>query len=185
METRVKIVEGAVPPENVEFFEEMCKFAGLDSKQEFEIARSWRTFLALRNQNDPVGALSLGIYGVHFSPLDDLQFAGIFNPSVLNPSVAVILMIAVETSLQRKGIGTHLLKYAEDSWFQESEHIHHNRQILVATTNDNIPALSFYQKNDYKLIDVRIGCMVGHHSDEEIGIMGIPIRDVFLLSKQN
>ena len=84
---------------------------------------------------------------------------------------------------QGNGIGSALLQAAEDYYFDKMETLTPQKNILVATTNDNILALAFYQKKGYFLVDAKLGAMVGHHNDNEKGVFGIPIRDVLVLSK--
>ena len=50
-------------------------------------------------------------------------------------------------------------------------------RIIVATTNDDLPALALYQRLGLAMTAVRIGKLPEHHGDDETGFAGIPVRD--------
>ncbi len=60
-----------------------------------------------------------------------------------------IEIISLDSFVENKGIGSHLLNYAEIIASDMSK-----RSIRVITTNENIKALYFYQKNKYRITDV-------------------------------
>jgi GNAT superfamily N-acetyltransferase len=49
--------------------------------------------------------------------------------------------------------------------------------VKVATTNDDIPALYFYQRHGFVLYEIEAGIVVDHHGSVLSGFAGIPIRD--------
>jgi GNAT superfamily N-acetyltransferase len=51
------------------------------------------------------------------------------------------------------------------------------RCLIVATTNDDLPALALYQRSGFYITSVVPGRLVQHHGGEESGFGGIPIRD--------
>jgi hypothetical protein len=57
------------------------------------------------------------------------------------------------------------------------------KRLVVRTSNDNIPALLLYQKNGFRITEIRIGVMVEHHGAEIPGWEGIPVRDEVILEK--
>ena len=59
-----------------------------------------------------------------------------------------IAIISLDSFVENKGIGSHLLNYAEIIASDMSK-----RSISVITTNENIKALYFYQ-NKYRITDV-------------------------------
>jgi len=50
-------------------------------------------------------------------------------------------------------------------------------QLLVATSNDDLPALAHYQQYGFRLTSIVSGRLVEHHGGEEIGFSAIPVRD--------
>jgi hypothetical protein len=51
-------------------------------------------------------------------------------------------------------------------------------------TNDNIPALYFYQRHGYRLVTVLSGAVSSHpHNKNFVGFAGIPIEDEVQLAK--
>ena len=57
-------------------------------------------------------------------------------------------------------------------------------RVLVATTNDNLPSLYFYQRKGYRITEILPETMVGAKGKEpSIGFGGIPIRDEIHLTK--
>ena len=57
-------------------------------------------------------------------------------------------------------------------------------RIIVATTNDDLPALALYQRLGFTITDVLVGKLVEHHDGIEPGFDGIPIRDEIQLELQ-
>jgi ribosomal protein S18 acetylase RimI-like enzyme len=50
-------------------------------------------------------------------------------------------------------------------------------RVIVATTNDDLPALYLYQKMGFTITQVRTGRLLEHHGTAERGFAGIPVRD--------
>jgi len=50
-------------------------------------------------------------------------------------------------------------------------------RIIVATTNDDLPALGLYQRLGFTITGMLAGRLVEHHSGLEPGFAGIPVRD--------
>jgi ribosomal protein S18 acetylase RimI-like enzyme len=50
-------------------------------------------------------------------------------------------------------------------------------QVIVATTNDDLPALGLYQRLGFTITEVRAGKLLEHHGGIELGFAGIPVRD--------
>ena len=50
-------------------------------------------------------------------------------------------------------------------------------RIIVATTNDDLPALGLYQRLGFTITEVRVGKLLEHHGGVESGFAGIPVRD--------
>jgi ribosomal protein S18 acetylase RimI-like enzyme len=50
-------------------------------------------------------------------------------------------------------------------------------RLIVATTNDDLPALGLYQRLGFTITEVVVGKLVEHHGGIELGFAGIPVRD--------
>ena len=50
-------------------------------------------------------------------------------------------------------------------------------RVIVATTNDDLPALGLYQRLGFTITEVVVGKLVEHHGGIELGFAGIPVRD--------
>lgn len=86
-------------------------------------------------------------------------------------------IIAMEAFAANKGIGKQLL----DHLIRESTE-RGKRYISATTTNDNLPALRFYQRAGFRVFDLRAGAidLARERLKPEIpetGCEGIPIRD--------
>jgi len=57
------------------------------------------------------------------------------------------------------------------------------RRLLVSTSNDDLPALAFYQKLGFQIFEVKPNVIAGKHGQLLAGTGGIPIRDEIRLSK--
>lgn len=90
-----------------------------------------------------------------------------------------ILALATDPMWQRSGVGAYLVAEAEQLARQQQL-----SQVLVATTNDNLPSLYFYQRRGYRISDVSAGSVARHFNDQpSVGFAGIPIRDEIRLVK--
>jgi len=76
------------------------------------------------------------------------------------------IMDAAEAELQRRGV----------------------RRLVVATTNDNVRALNFYQKRGYRLVRLHLDAMDRVRTVKpglpQTGRDGIPLRDMWELEKE-
>jgi ribosomal protein S18 acetylase RimI-like enzyme len=50
-------------------------------------------------------------------------------------------------------------------------------RLIVATTNDDLPALGLYQRLGFTITQVLVGKLLEHHGGVELGFAGIPVRD--------
>ncbi|MGE0041681.1 MAG: GNAT family N-acetyltransferase [Vicinamibacterales bacterium] len=91
-----------------------------------------------------------------------------------------IIALATDPMWQRSGVGAYLVA--------EAELIARNAKlpkVLVATTNDNLPALYFYQRRGYRISEVLAGAVPDHFGEPaSVGFGGIPIRDEIHLEKE-
>ena len=90
-----------------------------------------------------------------------------------------IVALATDPMWQRSGVGGHLVAEAE---------LYARRlklaRLVVATTNDNLPALYFYQRRGYRLTDLVPNSITTHTRQEVPGFAGIPVRDEVRLEKR-
>ena len=55
--------------------------------------------------------------------------------------------------------------------------------MVVTTTNDNLPALYFYQRRGYRLTGLVTNSMMVHTHQTPVGFAGIPVRDEIRLER--
>ena len=90
-----------------------------------------------------------------------------------------IVALATEPMWQRSGVGGHLLAEAELVARREGLH-----RIVVATTNDNLPALYFYQRRGYRIAEVvPDGARQYPEGLQTTGFAEIPARDELRMEK--
>jgi ribosomal protein S18 acetylase RimI-like enzyme len=90
-----------------------------------------------------------------------------------------IVALATDPMWQRSGVGGHLLAEAE----LLARRLNLQR-LVVSTTNDNLPALYFYQRRGYRLIDLVPDSVIAHTRQQVPGFAGIPVRDEVRLEKR-
>lgn len=90
-----------------------------------------------------------------------------------------IVALATDPMWQRSGVGGHLVAEAE----LLARRLNLAR-LVVATTNDNLPALYFYQRRGYRMTDLVPGSIIQHTHQQVAGFAGIPVRDEIRLEKR-
>jgi ribosomal protein S18 acetylase RimI-like enzyme len=90
-----------------------------------------------------------------------------------------IVALATDPMWQRSGVGGHLLAEAEIL----ARRLQLTR-IVVSSTNDNLPALYFYQRRGYRLTDLVPDSIIAHTRQQVAGFAGIPVRDEVRLEKR-
>ena len=90
-----------------------------------------------------------------------------------------IVALATDPMWQRSGVGGHLLAEAELLARRLGL-----QRLVVATTNDNLPALYFYQRRGYHLTDLVPNSVSEHTHREVAGFAGIPVKDEIRLEKR-
>ena len=90
-----------------------------------------------------------------------------------------IVALATDPMWQRSGVGGYLVA--------EAELLARRLQIpkvIVSTTNDNLPALYFYQRRGYHVADWVPNAAARHSKESAVpGFGGIPVRDEVRLEK--
>jgi len=89
-----------------------------------------------------------------------------------------IVALATDPMWQRSGVGGHLV--AEAELIARRLKL---RRLIVSTTNDNLPALFFYQRRGYRMTDFVPNSIIMHTGQEVAGFAGIPVRDEVRLEK--
>ena len=90
-----------------------------------------------------------------------------------------IVALATDPMWQRSGVGGHLL--AEAELLARRLELY---RLVVSTSNDNLPALYFYQRRGYRLTGVVVDNVMVHTGQEVPGFAGIPVRDEVRLEKR-
>ena len=91
-----------------------------------------------------------------------------------------IIALATDPMWQRAGVGGYLVAEAEALARRQGL-----PRVLVTVSNDNIPALYFYQRRGYSLSAVLSGAVASQPANRDLsGFAGIPIRDELQLSKE-
>ena len=99
-------------------------------------------------------------------------------------NAVVLVMLNVLPDYQGRGGGRSLL----DAVREEAKELGLAR-ILVATTNDDLPALALYQRYGFRITEIVTGRVAEHHGSdlsgsELSGFAGIPVRDEVRLEYQ-
>lgn len=91
-----------------------------------------------------------------------------------------IVALATDPMWQRSGVGGHLVAEIELAARREGR-----TRVIVATTNDNLPSLYFYQRRGYRITEIVPNALTSHlKTPEAPGFGGIPIRDEIRLEKK-
>ena len=90
-----------------------------------------------------------------------------------------IVALATDPMWQRSGVGGYLIAEAELLARRLGL-----RRLVVSTTNDNLPALYFYQRRGYRLTDLVPESVITHTHQSVPGFAGIPARDEIRLEKK-
>jgi ribosomal protein S18 acetylase RimI-like enzyme len=97
----------------------------------------------------------------------------------LLPEAFHVVALATDPMWQRSGVASHLVAEAEGL-----ARYHGLGRLVFATTNDNLPALYFYQRRGWTITEVAPGAMIRHATAPGgVGFAGIPVRDEVRLSK--
>jgi ribosomal protein S18 acetylase RimI-like enzyme len=91
-----------------------------------------------------------------------------------------IVALATDPMWQRASVGGHLLAEAELLARRQQQ-----PRVIVAITNDNLPALYFYQRRGYRIAAIVRDSAAAHaRGHEMVGFAGIPILDEIQLVKE-
>jgi GNAT superfamily N-acetyltransferase len=90
-----------------------------------------------------------------------------------------IVALATDPMWQRSGVGGHLLVEAE--MLAAAAQL---QRVIVSMSNDNLPALYFYQRHGYRVTDVVMDAIAQRPADHGPGFGQIIARDEFRLEKR-
>ena len=90
----------------------------------------------------------------------------------------LIVALGVLPEYQSLGIGKALVKKVEDAAFRMKK-----KRLFVSTSNDDLPALAFYQSNCFQIYEVKPNVIAMKHGKIISGIAGLPVRDELRLQK--
>ncbi len=90
----------------------------------------------------------------------------------------VIVALGVLPQYQSSGVGRSLIEKVE----AEAKRMLKKR-LLVSTSNDDLPALAFYQSLGFQIYEVKPNIIAEKHGGILEGIGGLPIRDELRLRK--
>ena len=108
----------------------------------------------------------------------DQEIIGFISYTNFDPNAVLIVALGVLPHYQGCGIGKALV-----SQIEEYAKEHGKQQLLVVTSNDNLPALAFYQHLGFQLYEVAPDVIASKLGGLHLGIANIPIRDELRLRK--
>jgi ribosomal protein S18 acetylase RimI-like enzyme len=91
----------------------------------------------------------------------------------------IIAALGVLPQYQGSGVGKGLVKKVEDEAIRRKK-----KRLLVSTSNDDLPALAFYQSVGFEIYEVKPSVIVEKHGTILMGIGNLPIRDELRLQKR-
>lgn len=90
----------------------------------------------------------------------------------------IIVALGILPKYQDSGVGKSLFKKVENE-----AKTNEKKKLLVSTSNDDLPALAFYQSLGFQIYEVKPNVIAGKHGGILKGIGGLPIRDELRLRK--
>lgn len=105
------------------------------------------------------------------------EVAGFVSLAEVSDAVLVVAL-GVLPQYQGSGLGSGLVQRVEDETKKLGK-----RRVLVATSNDDLPALAFYQSHGFQIFEVKPNVIAEKHGTILKGIGGLPVRDELRLQK--
>ncbi len=139
------------------------------------ILRQWFTMeMAVHEES-----IDLGTADGWFAP-EDGEIIGLITYRITGNEMEIL---SLDSLKENNGIGTRLLEEA----VREAKNSGCSR-IMLITTNDNLPALRFYQKRGFDMVKLYRNALEGSRKIKPqiplLGIDGIPIRHELELEKR-
>lgn len=93
-------------------------------------------------------------------------------------NAVIIVALGVLPQYQYSGVGKALMRQVEKDAVQKKK-----GRLLVSTSNDDLPALAFYQSIGFQIFEVEPNIVAEKHGKILEGIGGLPLRDELRLRK--
>jgi ribosomal protein S18 acetylase RimI-like enzyme len=106
------------------------------------------------------------------------ELAGFISLADVSDAV-IIVALGVLSQYQGSGIGKRLVQEAENEAGERKK-----RWLLVSTSNDDLPAIGFYQSIGFQIFRVKPNAIAEKHGKVLAGIGGLPVRDELRLRKK-
>jgi ribosomal protein S18 acetylase RimI-like enzyme len=106
------------------------------------------------------------------------QIVGFVSFLDINDDSTVIAALGILPKYQNSGIGTKLLTKVETEAMKKQK-----KKLLVSTSNDDFPALAFYQSLGFQIYEAKPNVIAEKHGKIVRGIGGLPVRDELRLQK--
>jgi len=90
----------------------------------------------------------------------------------------IVVALGILPEYQGFGMGSSLIAKVEGEARNSR-----SKRILVSTSNDDLPALAFYQSLGYQIYEVKPNAIAEKHGGIMRGIGNLPIRDELRLQK--
>jgi ribosomal protein S18 acetylase RimI-like enzyme len=90
----------------------------------------------------------------------------------------LIVTLGVLPEYQGSGVGKKLVEMVESNSLGKSK-----KRLLVSTSNDDLPALAFYQSIGFQIFEVKPNVIALKHGKVTSGIGKLPVRDELRLQK--
>lgn len=90
----------------------------------------------------------------------------------------IIVAMAVKPKYQGSGVGKSLIRKVDAEARKTGK-----KTLRVSTSNDDLPALAFYQSAGFQIYEVKPNAIAEKHGKILSGISGLPIRDEIRLRK--
>jgi ribosomal protein S18 acetylase RimI-like enzyme len=105
------------------------------------------------------------------------DFAGFIAYTEIGNSI-LIVALAVLPNYQSAGIGKKLVQRVKQEAIRKKREM-----LLVSTSNDNLPALAFYQTLGFQIFEIETDAIARKHGKIIKGISDLPIRDELRMRK--
>ena len=93
-------------------------------------------------------------------------------------NAVIIVALGILPQCQNAGIGGRLIEEVEAEAKRMGK-----QKLLVSTSNDDLPALAFYQSLGFQIYEVKPNVIAEKHGKIMRGIGGLPVRDEIRLQK--
>jgi len=90
----------------------------------------------------------------------------------------IVVALGILPPYQNAGVGKSLMEKVEAETRRFGK-----KKLLVSTSNDDLPALAFYQSLGFQIYEVKPNVIAEKHGMVQKGIGGLPVRDELRLQK--